>query len=295
MRSATTLARAALLLAALVVVTAVAPVEAGVTTAGIQGLVRDDQGQPLADAEVVLQHQTYGTESRLKTSDKGKFIQIGLKPGPYTVTVTRDGFAPWSQAMHLALAKVTPVEVVLTSASALAPGGEQAAPEFKLGDVKLSQEAAEAYQKAQAALKSGATDEAMAALESLVALEPNMPDPYFELARIERQSGRLDPAAQHLQKGLDLRPTDLTGWLVLGEIEADRNQAEASVTAYRKAAELAPNDPRPYRKLSMALLLGQDFAGAAAAIEKYLALAPDAPDAAQKKQMLEECRSLAAK
>ncbi len=293
------LARIVLLLAA--TAAAARPVHAGTTTSALSGTVHDASGKPLAGAEVQLVDQAFGTKAALKTDAKGKFTQIGMKPGRWTVTVHAAGSPDWTQTVTLALGARETVDVSMGGASAGASGGDAAstaaaAPEAQLavGGVKLSKEAAAAYKGAQEAMAAGDKARARESLKSLIALEPTLPSPYFVLAQIEREGGDTKAAVDLIHQGLERKPDDVEGLLALGEIQADAGDNAGSAAAFRKAAEAAPSDPRPQRKLGMALLLTQDYAGSAQAFETYLKLAPDAPDAAEKKTLIEETRKLAA-
>lgn len=56
----------------------------------IRGKVRDAQGAPIADAQVVWKNQDNGRTYKLKTNKKGEYFSLGIDPGQYTVTLSKD-------------------------------------------------------------------------------------------------------------------------------------------------------------------------------------------------------------
>ena len=58
-----------------------------------RGKVVDDKGQAIEGAAVVLDFQGGVTRKfTVKTNKKGEYTQVGLPPGPYRITATKDGF-----------------------------------------------------------------------------------------------------------------------------------------------------------------------------------------------------------
>ena len=64
----------------------------GQTTSGIFGMVADQQGLPIAGAEVLARRDATGGETKSVADSEGNFAVLGLQPGLYTITVTHDGF-----------------------------------------------------------------------------------------------------------------------------------------------------------------------------------------------------------
>jgi tetratricopeptide (TPR) repeat protein len=58
----------------------------------VKGVVKDDQGNPIPDAQVVWHNDDNGRSYKLKTNKKGEYFSLGIEPGNYTVTATtKDG------------------------------------------------------------------------------------------------------------------------------------------------------------------------------------------------------------
>ncbi len=60
------------------------------TTGKLAGKVKDQNGDPIPFANVVL----VGTEIGARTNDKGQYIIINIPPGTYSVQISRQGFQP---------------------------------------------------------------------------------------------------------------------------------------------------------------------------------------------------------
>ena len=74
-----------------------------------------------------------------------------------------------------------------------------------------------------------------------------------------------------------------SGVFVSGRSAADVQKA---IGAFRKAVEINPKYAQAYKELAFALLNVGDRPGARAALQNYVEVAPEAPDAAQMKQII---------
>src|SRR5262244_3644558 len=87
-----------LLLAALFAALAI-PVVAQTGALGtVKGVCKDAQGNPIADAQVVWHNDDNGRTYKLKTNKKGEYFSLGIEPGMYTVTLTKDGKQLFTQS-----------------------------------------------------------------------------------------------------------------------------------------------------------------------------------------------------
>lgn len=60
---------------------------AAAQTATIKGKVTDRQGQPMEGAKVQFKNLDDGTKYELKVNKKGEYFSLGIKPGPYDITL----------------------------------------------------------------------------------------------------------------------------------------------------------------------------------------------------------------
>ena len=57
----------------------------------IRGTCRDAQGTPIVGAEILWKNTNDGRTYKLKTDKKGSFFSLGIEPGDYQVTLSKDG------------------------------------------------------------------------------------------------------------------------------------------------------------------------------------------------------------
>jgi len=87
----------------------------GVTTGAISGKVTDEQGQPVAQANVQVVHRGTGFTTGTRTRENGQFLVQGLEVGgPYTVTIRAIGFQQWTRDnLDVRLSEATRVDAQL--------------------------------------------------------------------------------------------------------------------------------------------------------------------------------------
>ena len=100
---------------------------------------------------------------------------------------------------------------------------------------------------ARAALKQA--DQAVAADEQAIQLQPGDPLPWSNLAVHCRSLGQLERAMQAGQRAVGLQPARPEPWNNLGNLYHDLGRLEEAQTAYRNATRLAPRDTRPWINL----------------------------------------------
>ena len=59
--------------------------------ASVRGTCKDAQGAPIVSAEIVWKNNNNGRTYKLKTDKKGNYFSLGVEPGDYTVTLSKDG------------------------------------------------------------------------------------------------------------------------------------------------------------------------------------------------------------
>ena len=77
------------------------------------------------------------------------------------------------------------------------------------------------------------------------------------------------------------------GALLMNKRDRTEEDTTRAIEAFRKAVELKPDYGQARKQLAFALLGTGDRAGAKAELEAYVAAAPDAPDSAQMKALIE--------
>ncbi len=80
----------------LLVILAIIPLataQTQITTGTIQGTVTDTNGAIVPGANVEIKNLDTNLSRTLTTDDGGRFVALGLPPGPYSITVSKQGFA----------------------------------------------------------------------------------------------------------------------------------------------------------------------------------------------------------
>ena len=92
---------------------------AQVDTGAVSGLVTDGSGAVIPGASVVITQTSTNLRTELKTNDSGFYAAPALRPGPYEITVTHEGFRPQkSQPFDLRVQDRTEVSFRLEVGSA---------------------------------------------------------------------------------------------------------------------------------------------------------------------------------
>jgi Tfp pilus assembly protein PilF len=271
-----------------------APVAA--QTGSARGHVFDDKGQPVPGAKVLIEFLGGITiKFETKTNKKGEFIQVGMQPGPYRFTVTKEGFTPAATQRRIGIGDATELPPFnLTPGSAITAG--------ELDNIK--QKFTEAVQmqnegkvdEAEAAYKAilqtttdipevhqnlgfiyaQKKDYPAAEAEYLKALElrPDSSDITAGLAAVYRASGQADKATELMTKAASENPNDAKAQFNKGIYMVNANQSEEAIKAFEAAIAADPAMAEAYFRLG-SLMVGQNkIPEAISNLEKYLSLNP---------------------
>lgn len=208
-----------------------APAQAQTGTA--RGKVLDQDGKPIADAKVLLEYQGGRTQKyETQTNKKGEFIQVGVYPGPYKITVTRDGYQGSYVDIRISLGDPTIVpdfRLVSAKAAAAAAGPSQ-------GEIRSQ------FEKASKLTQAGQLDEAEALYKEILTKAPSVPEVHYNLGYIYSQRKDWATAEAEFLKALELRPDYSDAVIALARAYQDSgNEAKAKETI-DKAVAAAPND-----------------------------------------------------
>ncbi len=118
--------------------------------------------------------------------------------------------------------------------------------------------------------------EAAAALRRACRLDPASHEAPFFLARALAAAGELKDAERALEEAVALRPEFEDGWIELGLLRERRAVRGPGRQAFERAAEINPARVAAWQGLARIALLQSDGAAALAAVDRWLALEPDA-------------------
>jgi len=274
---------------------------AAAQTGTARGKVVDDKGQPLPDAAVLLEFQGGVTRKfDTKTNKKGEFTQVGVYPGVYRITASKEGYQSTYIEYKISLGDATylpELKLLPKSAAAAAGAGheELGAASKKAAELTTAGnwEAAEAAFKAILVkapsipevhynlgyLASQRKDSAGAEAAYLKAIElrPNYGEAYVALARVYQDQGNTAKAMEVMNRAAEAAGDDAKVHFNLGVFFLNAGKSAEAEVSFRKAVELDPSNPEPYFHLGT-LEVGQNkVPEAIASLEKYLAMNPQNP------------------
>ena len=274
----------------------------------VSGTIIDSSKNPVEKAEVAIVSQRSSTvRYEVKTDREGRFVQIGITPGYYMLSVKKTGFVPASKEIHIGVAGEESVVITLTSAEAAAAKSYSAADRAFLAGNKLYAEqkyaeAGAAYGEAigldpanwayrlnlgLALKKSGKTEEALAAFRKAVELNPESYSANKETGEVLAKAGQFAEAKPFYEKAAGLSPNDPDAQYNLGVCQVNLGESEAALPRFEKTVELKPDYADAYYQMATILISQNKVPEAKAALEKFLALAPEHEKAGIAKQLLE--------
>lgn len=294
------------------------------STGMVKGTVKDEKGQPVQDAKVVI--EMTGTTSRrfeLKTDRKGEFFQIGVASGAYQITAQKDKLSSDPVAINVragqtvdralviavvtaaaskeAAAKNAELKKIFEEGVALSGGGNHAGAieKFTAGAV-LIPTCHDCYNNigySYSQMKDWAKAEE--AYKKSIEVKADDAAAYNGLATVYNAQRKFDLAAQASAKATELSGNLSAPGGAGGSAEAQFNQGvifwnAGKIADAKKAFEAAiqanPNHAEAHYQLGMALVNEGNMAGAATEFETYTKLAPDGPNSATAKALLAQLK-----
>lgn len=274
----------------------------------ISGRVLDPSGNPVEKAEVTIVSQKASTiRYESKTNKEGRFVQVGLMPGYYMLTVKKDGFMPGTKELKVGVAGEETFEITLKTVDAEAAKNYSAADKSFLKGNKLYAEqkyaeAVSAYGEAIALdsgnwgyrlnlglslKKAGRLDEALTAFRKAAELNPESYSANKETGEALAMAKQFAEAKPFYEKAVALSPDDPDAQYNLGVCLVNIGESEAALPRFQKAVEIKPDYAEAHYQIGT-ILIGQNKAAeACASLEKFLALAPGHEKAGIAKQLLE--------
>jgi len=245
--------------------------QAQAQTGTARGKVLDAQGQPLADAKVLIEFQGGVTRKfEVKTNKKGEFMQVGMQPGPYRFTVSKEGYQSSFADQRIALGDPTQL------------------PDFKLNSAaQAAQEAggAEAaalrgsFQKAVELQAGGKLDEAEAAYNAILEKSPDVAEVYQNLGSLYLTKKDYPAAETAFQKGLELRPDSADLSSLLARVYQESGQPDKAMALIEKAAGENPQDAKAQFNRGIFLLNANKQEEAIGAFEAAIKADPSTTEA----------------
>jgi tetratricopeptide (TPR) repeat protein len=287
----------------LAVFVAALPAPAHAQTGIAQGKVVDQAGKPVVDADLEISFLGGITHKlHAKSNKKGEYIQVGLPPGMYRFTASKEGFQPAFVEIKVNLGDPTQIPEIKIAAKGAGGAGGAGAPGDKPQDL------GPAAQAAVELVRQGKLDEAEAAYldliskaaptaglhynlgyvytqkkdypkaqaqyEKVIELDPNGADGYLQLAHVYQDSGQVDKAIELLTKASADHAQDGKLSFALGLYNLNSGKAEAAEAAFQKTATLDPKNVETEFYLGILAVQQNKGPDAITHLEKYLASSP---------------------
>ncbi len=235
---------------------------ASAQTGGVRGKIFDDKGAPLEGVAVKMEFQggvTLAFES--KTNKKGEFMQIGLRPGNWKFTYTKEAFQIFSSPYRVALGEATvlpDVKLVSAKAAAAAAGG--------------GEDLQKVFGDAVAKLQAGDHDGAIAAFDAMILKNPSLAEAHYNKAFAQYQKKDYEAAETTLKRALEIKADYSDARVLLSNIYTAQGQKDKAVEVM--SANAGGTDPKQLFNLGLALLNSGKNSEAAEAFAKVEAADP---------------------
>ena len=293
---------------------------ASAQTGQIRGKVVDAKGEPVADAAVTIDFKGNITRQQTtKTDKRGGFIQVGLAPGPYEVTVVKGDLKQTLQTR-------VPVGATIELDFMLVPGAAAGmSPEDAKALEAKRKELEAKYRSGVELIDAGKYDEGIAALNAVIAetggcaicqvkigdglfrkgdeaaaeaaynkaiaADPKLPDGYAQLANLYNKQQKFDKAAEMSKKATEVGAGTAGGASASvvfnqGIIYWNQSKVAEARAQFEQAVKMDPTLADAHYWLGMALVNEGKLPEAVVAFEKYLELAPTGQHADTAKGIL---------
>jgi tetratricopeptide (TPR) repeat protein len=234
-------------------------------TGTARGKVMDEQGQPLAEAKIEIDFQGGVTRHiETKTNKKGEYIQVGLSPGVYRFTASKEGYQSGYVEQKVGLGEATNLPEMklktMDEARKAAAGGPDTA--------QLQAD----FKAAATLLQEGKLDEADAAFKALNSKNASIPEVHFNLGLIASRKKDYPTAEASFKRAIELRPTFGEAYSQLADVYTKMGQPEKANEILAQAAE--GGDPSVLFSQAAVLLNAGKLDEAAAAFKKVEAADP---------------------
>lgn len=273
-------------LAALAALIAIAPRAAAQNMGSISGEVRGVDGKPFPDVTVILKNES-GVTYTVKTDKNGRYVQMGVRPGVYSVTFQvkdKDGKVVYFYDTKTRVTSGEEAKADVNFKDVLAKEGTEKAEarkkqeeeQKKFEGMKEHFEAGMAALNAATQVKAemmkmpagqrGPSKEKLdglyaTAITELDASQKAAPEKDANLHMIlynqgvaYDNAGKADEAIAAFQKAIELRPTQAAYYNSLGNVLARSGKIPEAQQAYQKSAEIDPaNAAMAYQNLGIVL------------------------------------------
>jgi tetratricopeptide (TPR) repeat protein len=204
----------------------------------IKGKVTDAQGAPVDGAKVLIENLDKGAKPlETKTNKKGEYIQVGLYPGKYRITVAKDALST-SRETDIHLDMLT-LDIKLEAGGGKATGSKEDAAKAKARAEAMSK----AFSDGVALSNEGKTDEAIAKFNEVIAVVPNCAECYANIGTVQGAAKKYDESEAAYKKAIELKPDFAEAYNGLANVYNAAKKFDLAAEASKKAMELVSAAP----------------------------------------------------
>lgn len=196
------------------------------------GRVVDTEGNPVPAATVALKYLGERNWSfQTRTNKKGEYVQSGLYPGPWRLTVSKEGYESTGVESQISSEPMEIPDIVLKEAKPVEEGP-------KVVQVDLRAKFANAVELT----RTGKLDEAEAIFKELLEPMADVPELHQNLGYLYAQKKDWAKAEASYLKALELKPGDSAIISGLAEVYEESGQKDKALALVSKAAAENPKD-----------------------------------------------------
>jgi len=231
------LGRPSLAACAVVLGLAVVAIPAWAQTGSVKGKVVDAKNKPIEGAAIVIEMQD-GMNRRYetKTDRRGEYVQVGLQPGNYKITASKDGM---SQSFDQRI-RLDPAQVNFT----LKPG---MVAEVSAAEAKKAEERANAlkgaFAEGVALSNDGKHDEAIAKFNEVIAGVPKCAECYMNIGTVYTRKKDYDQAEAAFKKVLEMNPQSADAYNGLATVYNAQKKFDQAAQMSAEAQKVAGSAP----------------------------------------------------
>lgn len=210
-----------------------APVAA--QTGQVKGKVVDAQGNPVVGAKVTIFNVQTNRSLETKSDKRGEYIQVGLSPGEYKLTVSKD-----------ALSVEKEVRIGLDMAVhdfKLVPGSGAGSKEEAAKAKARSDLMNKTFNEGVALSREGKADEAVAKFQEIIAMIPNCPECWANIGTVQASAKKYAEAEAAYKKAIELKPDFADAYNGLANVYNTEKKFDQAAEMSKKALDLAGAAP----------------------------------------------------
>jgi len=292
----------------------------------ISGTVTTGQNHLTGNLRVEVRDLISGTlVATTYTNDSGAFEVDNIGFGSYEVVVT-SGVSEAREEVRVASMSTNITMRIVAQPTSDAGNADT----VSVTDFKIPKKAREAYHKAEQAVQSLKTDEAMlqiskalqiypryaaamtlrgilkldkdasqdalADLEQAIQFDPAYATGYLALGAAYNNLSRFEDSIRTLDRGIALAPTAWQGYFELGKAYVGKGDFASAIKQLNKAEDMAPKGFALLHLVKAHAMLGlKDYPAAMLELQSYLTLHPEGANSEAARKTLDEVRTFVAR